>query len=166
MCTVEADFMYKDLRCVCIFTNTGHRCGYVGVNKEHLLYGKNYSDELPSELVSKWQEIMKGPIGKRGVIDLLGLALGKTVIGLLFDVHGGITYSGSASVGYPVKDDRWYFGFDCAHCDDGKDLETAARYGYKLDSFYICMEGEVRTLEYVKNECISLAEQLISIVTF
>ena len=43
---VESDFIHKELRCVVVFTRMGHRCGYVGVPKEHILYGKSYSDIL------------------------------------------------------------------------------------------------------------------------
>jgi hypothetical protein len=41
---VEKDFMVNDYRCVVIGGNMGHRCGYIGLPKEHSLYGKNYSD--------------------------------------------------------------------------------------------------------------------------
>lgn len=29
------------------------------------------------------------------------------------DVHGGVTYQG-----YRMEDDRYFVGFDCAHCED------------------------------------------------
>ena len=40
------------------------------------------------------------------------------------DVHGGITY-GEYSSSYPIElDERsFWLGFDCAHYDDGKDME-------------------------------------------
>jgi hypothetical protein len=62
--------------------------------------------------------------------------------------------------------DLWWFGFDCSHCDDRKDIETATRYfgaaqaakaaRFTLDS------GVVRSQEYVERECQRLAHQLAS----
>jgi hypothetical protein len=40
---VESDFMHNGLRCVVVFTSMGHRCGYVGIDKEHPLFEKDYS---------------------------------------------------------------------------------------------------------------------------
>lgn len=47
----------------------GHRCGYVGISKNHPLYGKDYSDYL---------EIKKADVGDRevsGIFPLLGACL-------------------------------------------------------------------------------------------
>ena len=46
MFKVEKDFEHNGHRCVVIFTDMGHRCGYVGVPKWHPLYGKGYDDYL------------------------------------------------------------------------------------------------------------------------
>ena len=43
---VEKEFNHNGLKCVVIFSNMGHRCGYVGVPKWHPLYGKDYMDYL------------------------------------------------------------------------------------------------------------------------
>jgi hypothetical protein len=49
---------------------------------------------------------------------------GKTYDETWYDVHGGLTYSEACSppichVPAPGEpDDLWWFGFDCAHCDD------------------------------------------------
>ena len=42
---VEKDFTHCGLRCVVVLQNLGHRCGYVGVPKEHDLYCQFYDDE-------------------------------------------------------------------------------------------------------------------------
>lgn len=53
----------------------------------------------------------------------------------------------------PGESDRvWWFGFDCAHCDDcspGMDSE----YGFRRD-------GSYKTVNYVKRQCAELAGQL------
>jgi len=56
------------------------------------------------------------------------------------EVHGGLTF-GDEYGDYPVLTDskEWWVGFDCNHSWDQDDRKT---------------------LEYVKNECESLAEQL------
>ncbi|MCM1500769.1 MAG: hypothetical protein NC124_20110, partial [Clostridium sp.] len=37
------DFEYKQHRCIVIFTDIGHRCGYVSVNENSPLWCKDYS---------------------------------------------------------------------------------------------------------------------------
>ena len=63
-------------------------------------------------------------------------------------VHGNITYIGKPLNGETINTDTWWVGFDCAHNGDG------TRYSPKLP---------VRTLEYVKAECESLARQLVEL---
>ena len=41
---VESEFTFKGLKCVVVMQDMGHRCGYVGVPKEHLLFGKKYDE--------------------------------------------------------------------------------------------------------------------------
>lgn len=123
--------------------SSGHLCGYVRVPETHALHGKEYSDELTPEQEPLMAAVMEGQIGKRGAIDVFGMALGVRRIGYLFDVHGGLTFSGELR----GKEGYW-FGFDCAHCDD---LSPGSRYS----------GGELyRDMEYVKAECASLARQL------
>lgn len=42
---VEKEFDYKGYKCVVIGQEIGHRCGYIGVDKNNKCYGKDY-DEL------------------------------------------------------------------------------------------------------------------------
>lgn len=109
---------------------SGHWCGYVGVNPDHPLYEKDYG--APS-----------------------------------VDVHWGLTFadscqkSESESVGVchvpePGEPDHvWWFGFDCAHCEDfsPRDKKYEKERGW---STY----GTYKTLRFVQNQCAHLASQL------
>lgn len=86
-------------------------------------------------------------------------------------MHGGITFAdGGENSNYPIESDLWWFGFDCRHCDDGKELELAyERFPkYKasiamqieLEKVYSIDGLAVRTEDYVAAECKKLAEQL------
>lgn len=166
---VESDFIHHNLRCVVVMQSMGHRCGYVGVSANHPLYGKSYSDKcLP------FNDIEGQSIGKRGIIPVAFMTVENGLVSpdVYFDVHGGITFAdGGVGSKYPVESDLWWFGFDCGHCDDGKDLETAYKYNLMDEETYkrlkelesIFSDYECRSKEYVENECKSLAEQLTSI---
>lgn len=167
---IEKDFMHKGLRCVVVMQSAGHRCGYVGITKQYPLYKKDYDDYLPinkSELPND-KEIS-------GVFQAFISTLDKNDrirIAAFFEVHGGITYAGGGKKSeYPVESDLWWFGFDCAHCWDANDYETAV-WIFKDDPEILDMlkrnrysrwqtHGTIRTLEYVENECKKLADQLI-----
>ncbi len=118
----------------------GIRCGYVRVPKGHSWWGKNYN-EIETEC------------------------------------HGGLTF---AEKDEPCAqgneaDDGWWVGFDCGHGFDLPDPTLQRGYIDPLtsaflnfnDSFVEPMLGitckdttpQVRTQEYVENECRSLCEQ-------
>jgi len=168
MFRIESIFFHKDYKCVVVFTSSGHRCGYVAVTPDHPLFGIDYSQDIKSpELL---QELKNTTIGKRSIIDLFCWNGEETKLSLLVNVHGGITYSKLSHHSiFPTNqfDKVWYFGFDCAHCDDGKDLNLATQY-FGLNKMRWALEWEekyptrdqVRSLQYVENECKSLAEQL------
>ena len=170
MFIVESDFIHNGLRCVGIFADMGHRCGYVGVPVGHPLYAKGYS----SYLKVTQNEIEGEPIGDRGVISLLSLAFSDSDfvnIEVYFDVHGGVTYSGGGKESnYPVESDLWWIGFDCGHAGDAADIESVETY-FKDDKhvqrmlekhLYSVYEGDVvRTKEYVQNQCKKLADQIV-----
>ena len=165
---IEREFEHAGCKCVVTFNNMGHRCGYVGIPSTHLLYGEDYGNYL---------DIKKEDIGDRevsGVIPLMCDCLDndeRIKIGAYFQCHGGITYSGGGKDSeYPIASDLWWFGFDCDHYGDGKDLQYAfekfPKYRKEISLSMECerkfpIEGEiVRSKEYVANECKRLAEQL------
>lgn len=148
-------------RAVVIMTDSGHRCGYVGLPTDHPLHGIGYSEE--TERLAELPD--DEPVGKRGVITLL-CAAGKGRIPrspeMTFDVHGGLTYA-SGSDAYPVASDLWWFGYDCAHCDDAPSPEYCQKMRVQYpDKPYMWSdrEGEHRDLDYCAVECESLARQI------
>ena len=165
---VEEDFEYNGLRCVVALMSMGHRCGYVGITKEHPLYGKDYDNNCPELLKSKVED---EPIGERGIVPFLKTN-GTDYMSpeCYFDVHGGITYAdGGDNSKYPVESNLWWFGFDCAHCDDENDYDAVLKYGLMTQEDYNYLTqrelkystyGVIRTKEYVKSQCESFADQL------
>ncbi len=157
--TIEKDWIHKDLRCVVMMSSMGHRCGYVGINELHPLYSVNYSDS-PDILKDKLEELKNSEIGKRGAISLFCWDGESVSPSILFDVHGGITFSdGGKESKYPVESDLWWFGYDCAHCGDAKDLSVVNDTIKEIELKYPT-GGTLRTLEYCVSECESLAEQI------
>lgn len=132
---VEKEFEHKGLKCVVLLLVRGYRCGYVGVPKGHPLYNVAYMDCMSH-----------------------------------FYCHGGLTYSGGGeNSSYPISSDLWWFGFDCSHCEDEPDWNSVLKafpdqsdkiYQQKILSDICSLGGEIRTTEYVGNECKELAEQL------
>ena len=133
------------------FVMNSHRCGYVEVPQGHALHGVDYSESTEALLPLPDDE----PVGKRGMISILCAATSESGIPrtpeMTFDVHGGITFAGAANNGYPNDGDGWWFGFDCAHAGDGT-ANTFSTYGADMP---------VRSLEYVIEECESLALQIV-----
>jgi len=135
---IEIEFEHKGLKCVVVAQKAGHRCGYVGVPKDNKFYGKDVFN------LYDWEE-------EKGVE---------------LDVHGGVTFSeGGKETKYPIEaKDTWWLGFDTAHACDKKDFGIIKELNPENYEFYKehfgSEFGEVRTLEYCKEECIELAEQL------
>jgi hypothetical protein len=116
-------------------------CGYVRIPENHPFYNLSSSDQLiPKEnkiiLINGDEYYICNDIWDY-----------KTPASFL-EVHGGITFSGFAREGF-LPDGYWY-GFDCGHSGDvsnKKDIHDFENYKY-------------RDIEYVKDECKSLAKQL------
>jgi len=159
MYRVEGDWEAHGLRCVVIMTDMGHRCGYVGVDGKHPLCGMDYNDHLPAKYHYMWEEVREGSVGKRGVLDLLTLDYENPRVGDLFDVHGGITFSGGQP-DYPVQAELWWFGYDCAHAEDARDLSEIPDPRLRRIYERFPDGGEIRSLEYCVGECEGLAEHL------
>ncbi len=157
--TVEKDWTAHGLRCVAIAGERGYRCGYVAVKAGHPLHGVD-GNQPCTALAGAWEKAKAGPIGKRGIIPILCSGLHDDPRpDAVFDVHGGLTYSGGAENGYPVEfEGAWWFGFDCNHAWDAPDPTLTGR---TPDPFWEMGDDKaVRTLEYVVAECESLARQL------
>lgn len=71
------------------------------------------------------------------------------------DVHGGVTYAG-------MRDDLWWFGYDCAHLGDARDPELMSdEYKNVLLGRKLNFDGDtIKTLDFCVNECESMAAQL------
>jgi len=148
-------------QCLIKRTWTGSLCGYVGLSEGHRLYGRKYNDRIAmddaSELVSD--------IETNGAIPMFIEALrhnaygsdGRVPIDLTIRVHGSVTFT---DFWEDREDGLWYWGFDCGHYDDLQpglmaSIENAIGHSSGLRGY-----GTYRTIEYVQNECRSLARQL------
>jgi len=137
-----------------------YRCGYVAVPKGHPLFGVAYNEQ--ADCITR-EMVDSAPVGKKSSVLVFtctchsdGDDLIRRSPDLALDVHGGLTYSSATKGDYPAPaEDVWWFGFDCHHCDDAE-IEPGPH------SF--SMEAQtVRSLEYVADECESLAAQLQAI---
>jgi hypothetical protein len=122
-------------------------CGYVGVPKDHPLFGKTYDD------VYEWTK--------------------KT--DLEIDVHGGLTYSDQCQgkichMTEDPGDKVWWFGFDCAHAYDlvpsmlkfREDLKDNTEHPI-LSTYRSLMRDTYRDVNFVTHQVIKLAEQLAQV---
>ncbi len=172
---IESDFEYRGYRCVTTFTDMGHRCGYVGVPKEHPLYGKHSNNQVKVTLKELSEDIKLSEIGNRGMWtisfhtpksedDLVDIAF-------YFKVHGGINYADGGN-GHPVESDLWWFGFDCGHAGDCPDYDMQEKtWGkdnkmvkYRTIERKLYKDAVVRTLEYTQQECRNFVDQIINLV--
>lgn len=168
MYKVEKDFEHKGLCCVITFGDSGHRCGYVGIPKTHILYGKEYDEYLEIKKKNVWDREVSG------IFPLLGTVIDeddRIRIEAYFNCHGGITYSGGGEKSkYPIESDLWWFGFDCAHCNDGRDFDLAIEYfpeiserllkAKQVEDMFPIHGEHLWSKQEVEEECKLLAEQL------
>jgi len=163
MFTVEKNWITKDgFRAVVIMNeDNGCRCGYVGVSKDHPLYGAEYSEPHPALNVPSDNT----PVGKRSSISIFCASAKEksewNTPELVFDVHGGITYS-RGEKNYPVESDLWWFGYDCAHAWDLPSQEFIDKNPSWYDSLH---DSFHRSLNYCENECESLSSQIKNLVS-
>jgi hypothetical protein len=166
--TIEFDFISKEgLRCVGLALTHGHRCGYVGVPRGHVLYGIEYSATLPDAVSFVTEEIMENAdLSHRGSIPVFCAALTGEMnrLDVVIDVHGSLTYSdGGEGTLYPVPENAlWWFGFDCAHAGDGKDFSIMDEETKEMcnSGFRYYSAGLIRSKEFVMQHCKLLARQL------
>jgi hypothetical protein len=137
---------------------TGTWCGYVGVQKDHPWFKKDYGETVPtSTIVGNWKD-RAIDLDKTSILSLFKIAMadgkdGEESIDTLIQVHGGLTYSGWLTK--KNKNILWYFGFDCAHYGDFMP-------GLCHNPSYLSFgdTGVYRDQQYVHAEVVSLAEQL------
>lgn len=117
-----------DLDCLIVRGPHGALCGYVGVPESSKHFEKSYDDLMD------------------------------------FDVHGGLTYAdacrespdnhGICHIPEAGRSDKiWWFGFDCAHCDD-------LTPGY-MRKYPELSRGTYKNRLYVENQIRQLAQQLV-----
>lgn len=152
------------LRAVVLMTSMGHHCGYVAVPKGHPLHGVEYG--TPCAALAPAGE--DTPTEGRNPIAIFCAAGDESRLqapDLVFGVHGGLTYSGGSEK-YPAPSDGlWWFGFDCAHIDDGKDPTYLASLSPER-AHWENRDGEFRDQPYVEAQCESLAAQIVAAVPF
>lgn len=99
--------------CHIVLVRGQHYCGYVTLPTDHPFYDVAYNQDVPDRFRDRAEAVLKGPVGKRGVVNVfiasgLGLKAGD-----LFDVHGSITYTR-----------KGVWGFDCAHSGDSLEVQN------------------------------------------
>lgn len=131
----EERFEYKGYPCVVLFQSMGFRCGYVGLPKGNQYYEREYNF-IP------------------------------------IDCHCGLTYS-SNRLFHQEDKDTWWIGFDCGHACDRYDIEKIKEYYVDdeevmrsvtyMHSYHMLIneDCDFRTLDYVKDECKKIVDQLI-----
>lgn len=81
------------------------------------------------------------------------------------DCHGGLTYSDFDDI--LGQEDLWWIGFDCAHLNDGVDVESLVKYyGTELTAEMLYtlnyrVEGHVWTKDECVEECKKIIDQII-----
>ena len=156
---IEIKGKYKGYDYLILGLVMGHRCGYVRIPAGHRLYGLSYSEQIPV----KFKELKGEKIGKRGIVPIFCAGNLKpddnVSMDLLFDVHGGITFSGKDVAGKK----GWWIGFDCAHSGDARDVGLMDERHKKInEEIHLDFPGDiVRTTEYVEKNCKNLIEQII-----
>lgn len=128
-------FMHRGLHCMILRSEvTGVLCGYVGVPRRHAAFRVAY------EFVEK--------LGVRA--------------------HGGLTWSAHLCRQHD-PDQLWWLGFDCGHAFDvqpGLDATLKQVSGHTMTDMLRNLGTDdpwfpiYRTIDYVRQECIQLAEQL------
>jgi hypothetical protein len=160
---IEKEWEYKGLKCVIIAMDVGHRCGYVKVPQNNRFYKISYGDVVPDTKVN-----LDRPMGESftAAINVVcgnkdGLEEFTCTLDGILDIHGGLTYSREY-----LRDceEGWWLGFDCAHCDDGKDLslitDPKLLEVFSKDFYTIRIGLTIWTLEMVIKETEKLAEQI------
>lgn len=127
MNVTEKEWEAHGLACAVLLVAYGkHRCGYVKVPEGHPWHGVPYNKPAPCGPLVDNTDISVDDVG---FLSAFVYALSDDTDsrdaepGFQVAVHGGVTFSGSLA----AFDDGWWFGFDCAHLDDTRDVWTLDR---------------------------------------
>lgn len=160
---IEINKKYRGYEYLVYATPMGHRCGYVKIPSKHYLYKKDYGEQLNI----KFDDLKEQEVGKRNPITIfcsMNLKPEDNItMDLLFDVHGGITWSDWGK-NNKFKKPGWWIGFDCAHSGDGKDVSIMDESHRKMNEEYSfsVLDGIARSKKYVERECKNLIEQIVN----
>lgn len=130
--------------------------GYVAVPETHSLYGKDYSDKV----VLKESAELKFNGNYIGLLctDPNEAESGIWSLDMAINVHGGLTFAADSLYGVEdsVLGNLWWFGFDTSHSGDAKP------YHDEIDRKFKSLRDteQYRDFDYVKEQTISLAQQL------
>ena len=72
----------------------------------------------------------------------------------IFAVHGGLTFSDKFD-----DSPLWWFGYDCGHCGDGRDLSLITNERVR-EIYADHNDGMIRDTNYCIQQCEKLAEQM------
>jgi hypothetical protein len=122
---------------VYLLSNNRHYCGYVEILSNHPLFGiyHHQSHECLSKLS---KECKDRPIGDRGILSLFRMAFSGDIPSTpeaCFDVHGSITFSAFGKNGYPITSEGFWYGFDCGHLCDTKEIWNAQAVELECERF-------------------------------
>lgn len=128
--------IYKGYEYLVTFNDMGFRCGYVSINKENKVYDLCLYDDLPD-----------------------------------FNVHGGVTFFDTSDCILDeslIKNscaDKW-IGFDAYHYGDKSDINLAIKLFSNSNDYLlknISIYGEIRSKEYMVEQCKELIDQLVEL---
>lgn len=158
---IEKAWNYRGLQCLVVASKEmGHRCGYVGVTKNHFLYRIEYNRKV-DELKKVWEQVKHNRVEMNANWMALILSDGNGVSpDMIFEVHGGLTFTGTFK---EYGDEYWFLGWDCAHSGDARDLDLIENE--KMIDIYLESgnEGKMWRTKDVALENEKLADQILKI---
>ena len=157
-----------------VFNSMGNRCGYVeipyyvyaNISAKHNMNMHKLFANVTTDNVSNTASIIS--LSRRMKENKTNRHL-KVKYNAVSDidklsVHGGVTFSDKLNI---IGRDTYAIGFDCGHYCDKRDVEAFKKYFKEVCSTSIYKiivntntHGEVRTQEYVEEQCKLLAKQL------